>query len=52
MVEAGSLPSRAVHLPGALVDAVVVAPPELHWQTMREAGYDGSLRSAGVCALL
>eukprot|EP00887_Chlorella_sp_A99_P000146 scaffold16.g146.t1 len=43
VVEAGSLPSPAVHLPGAIVDWVVVAPPELHWQTMRGPGYDGSL---------
>lgn len=29
----GSLPIRSVVIPGALVDAVVVAPPELHPQT-------------------
>ena len=26
---------------------VVVAPPELHWQSLREPGYDGSLRWVG-----
>ena len=30
---AGSLPAREVVIPGALVDAVVMAPPELHPQT-------------------
>ena len=33
IVAAGSLPAREVILPGALVDAVIVAPPELHPQT-------------------
>lgn len=33
VVAGGSLPSREVVIPAALVDAVVVAPPELHPQT-------------------
>ena len=33
IVAAGSLPAREVVIPGALVDAVVEAPPELHPQT-------------------
>jgi len=32
-----SLPAREVQIPGVLVDAVVVAPPELHMQTYRTA---------------
>ncbi|NKX43734.1 acyl CoA:acetate/3-ketoacid CoA transferase [Roseicyclus persicicus] len=32
-----SLPAREVQIPGILVDAVVVAPPELHMQTYRTA---------------
>ncbi|PAU96815.1 acyl CoA:acetate/3-ketoacid CoA transferase [Paracoccus salipaludis] len=33
VVAAGTLPAREVVIPGALVDAVVLAPPELHPQT-------------------
>jgi hypothetical protein len=46
VVERGTLHPKAVHLPAALVDRVVVAPPELHWQTFQDAQYDGSLRQA------
>jgi propionate CoA-transferase len=36
IVAAGALPTRAVVLPACLVDRIVVAPPHLHWQTLRE----------------
>ena len=37
VAKAGSLPARSVVLPAALVDAVVVAPPEQHRQTYATA---------------
>ncbi|GAB4815940.1 hypothetical protein N2152v2_002986 [Parachlorella kessleri] len=44
LVERGSIPTKSVHLPGALVDKIVVAPPELHPQTLAPPlAYDGSL---------
>ena len=33
LAEAGSLNARLVRIPGVMVDCVVVAPPEGHWQT-------------------
>ncbi|MER2634015.1 MAG: acyl CoA:acetate/3-ketoacid CoA transferase [Rhizobiaceae bacterium] len=33
IAEVGSLNPKAVKIPGILVDCVVVAPPEYHWQT-------------------
>src|SRR4028118_666626 len=33
LAEPGSLNARLVRIPGAMVDCVVVAPPEAHWQT-------------------
>ncbi|KAI3425234.1 hypothetical protein D9Q98_009002 [Chlorella vulgaris] len=43
VVDRGTLSPKSVHLPGAIVDKVVVAPPELHWQTLRDPGHDPSL---------
>ena len=38
----GAMPSRQVHVPGILVDCVVVAKPENHWQNFIDR-YDPSL---------
>ena len=47
LAERGALPAREVKIPGALVDAVVVAPPELHGQTYAttyQPAYSGETR--------
>lgn len=43
LVASRSLPMRAVHIPAALVDKVVVAPLDVHWQSMATPHYEGSL---------
>ncbi|KAK9909800.1 hypothetical protein WJX75_007599 [Coccomyxa subellipsoidea] len=43
LVAPGTLHARLVHLPGAIVDKIVVAPAELHRQTITMAGHDASL---------
>lgn len=47
VAEAGSLDARRVRIPGALVDAVVIAEPEFHMQTygtQYNAAYSGEVR--------
>ncbi|NNK67657.1 MAG: acyl CoA:acetate/3-ketoacid CoA transferase, partial [Rhodobacteraceae bacterium] len=48
IARAGTLPAREVQIPGILVDAVVVARPEMHLQTYRTAfshGFTNRIRA-------
>jgi len=58
ITDRGALNPRQVKVPGVLVDCVVVASPENHWQTFTtrySAGYSGELRvpagGRGILAL-
>jgi propionate CoA-transferase len=58
IAERGTLNPRQVKVPGVLVDCVVVARPENHWQTFNtpyNPGYSGEMRvpasSGGVLAM-
>ena len=44
IAQAGTLNARQVKIPGVMVDCVVVAPPEHHWQTFAEV-YNPSFSS-------
>src|SRR3954453_14871553 len=47
LAERHALPARQVEIPGVLVDCVVVARPENHWQTFAEPyspAFSGELR--------
>src|SRR5215475_7729867 len=49
IAERGSLNPRQVKIPGILVDCVVVAKPEHHWQTFStqyDAAYSGEIRAS------
>ena len=49
IAERGSLNPRQVKIPGILVDCVVVARPEHHWQTFStqyDAAYSGEIRAS------
>ncbi len=48
IAEAGSLNPKAVKIPGILVDCVVVASPEHHWQTYG-IPYDPAYASRSAC---
>ena len=43
VVEAKTIPARDVHIPGAMVDYVVLSPPEQHVFTFASPQVDGSL---------
>ena len=47
LAAAGTLHPKKVHVPGVLVDHVVIAPPELHWQsagTIFNPAFSGDVR--------
>lgn len=46
VVDRGTLPTRTAHIPGAMVDRIVVAPRENHWMHLGSGHYDGSLSGA------
>lgn len=43
IVDRGTMPTRHAHIPGAMVDKIVVAPLDQHWQSLASPTYDGSL---------
>ena len=52
LAERGSLHPRNVKIPGVMVDCIVVAPPEHHWQTFRPALQPGlQRRNPGAAAI-
>ena len=54
IAERGSLNARRVAIPGILVDCIVLARPENHWQTFGEpysAAFSGEIRAPGASML-
>ena len=43
IVDRGTMNTRAAHIPGAMVDKIVLAPAENHWMHLGSHIYDGSL---------
>ena len=43
VVDRGTMSTRNAHIPGAMVDKVVLAPAEHHWMHLGSGQYDGSL---------
>ena len=43
IVDRGTMNTRAAHIPGAIVDKIVLAPAENHWMHLGSHIYDGSL---------
>ena len=47
LVDRGTMNTRLAHIPGAIVDKIVLAPAENHWMHLGSPIYDGSL-SGGI----
>ncbi len=43
IVDRGTMNTRHAHIPGAMVDKIVLAPAENHWMHLGSQHYDGSL---------
>ena len=43
VVDRGTMSTRNAHIPGAMVDKIVLAPAEHHWMHLGSGQYDGSL---------
>lgn len=43
IVDRGTMNTRNAHIPGAIVDKIVLAPAENHWMHLGSQHYDGSL---------
>ncbi len=50
IVDRGTINARNAHIPGAIVDKIVLAPAEHHWMHLGSPHYDGSL--SGKCSLM